>query len=61
MQKLTKRIIDDTPRPMSGQVFIRDSVLRGFALRVTKGAKTFVLSDASKAGSGESQSVRMVL
>ena len=43
MQKLTKRIIDDAPRPTAGQVFIRDSVLRGFALRVTKGAKTFVL------------------
>ena len=43
MQKLTKRIIDDTPLPASGQVFVRDSVLRGFALRVTKGAKNFVL------------------
>lgn len=43
MEKLTKRIIDDVPLPASGQVFIRDSILRGFALRVTKGAKTFVL------------------
>lgn len=43
MEKLTKRLIDEVPLPASGQVFIRDSVLRGFALRVTKGAKTFVL------------------
>ncbi|MGE0826558.1 MAG: tyrosine-type recombinase/integrase [Candidatus Binatia bacterium] len=43
MPKLTKRLIDDTPFPSSGQVFLRDCVLRGFALRVTKGTKTFVL------------------
>ncbi len=43
MPKLTKRLIDDTPFPSSGQVFIRDCMLRGFALRVTKGTKTFVL------------------
>jgi integrase len=43
MVKLTKRIIDQTPFPASGQVLVRDSELRGFALRVTRGSKSFVL------------------
>jgi hypothetical protein len=41
--KLTKRIIDAIPYPVSGQVFVRDHETRGFALRVTHGSKTFVL------------------
>ena len=43
MPKLTKRIIDLTPRPPHGQRFLRDSQLPGFALRLTTGSKTFVL------------------
>ena len=43
MPKLTKRIIDLTAFPASGQVLVRDSELRGFALRVTRGSKSFVL------------------
>ncbi len=43
MSKLTKRIIDQTAFPASGQVLVRDSELRGFALRVTRGSKSFVL------------------
>ncbi len=43
MRRLTKRVIDETPYPSAGQVFIRDTELPGFALRVTKGRKSFVL------------------
>ena len=42
-RKLTKQVIDQTPCPSAGQVFVRDSELPGFALRVTKGRKSFVL------------------
>ena len=41
MPKLTKRIIDATRHPASGQVFYRDAELQGFALRVTPGSKSF--------------------
>jgi integrase len=43
MQKLTKQVIDETPFPLAGQVFVRDTELPGFALRVTKGRKSFIL------------------
>src|SRR5215831_14225058 len=43
MRKLTKLVIDETPFPSAGQVFVRDSELPGFALRVTKGRKSFIL------------------
>ncbi len=43
MPKLTKRVVDATPFPLTGQRFVRDTDLAGFALRVTKGSKTFVL------------------
>ena len=43
MRRLTKQIIDETPFPSGGQVFVRDAELPGFALRVTKGRKTFIL------------------
>jgi integrase len=43
MAKLTKRLIDATPFPRTGQVFLRDDNLKGFALRLTPGSKTFVL------------------
>lgn len=43
MLRLTKQLIDETPFPAAGQVFVRDTELRGFALRVTKGRKSFIL------------------
>jgi integrase len=41
--KLTKRVIEQTPCPSTGQIFLRDTALKGFAVRLTPGAKTFVL------------------
>lgn len=42
--KLTKSVVDRAAPPASGQTFIRDSVLQGFALRITaSGAKSFVV------------------
>jgi len=43
MPKLTKRLVDATPFPSKGQVFVRDATLAGFALRVTPQVKAFVL------------------
>jgi len=43
MPRLTKQLIDETPFPATGQVFVRDTELRGFALRVTHGRKSFIL------------------
>lgn len=43
MPKLTKRVVDSTSFPAMGQRFVRDTELAGFALRITKGRKTFVL------------------
>ena len=43
MPRLTKQVIDGTPFPLAGQVFVRDTELPGFALRVTQGRKSFVL------------------
>src|SRR5687767_10217442 len=43
MSKITKKIVDATKHPSAGQVFVRDGELRGFALRVTPGSKSFVL------------------
>ncbi|MDH5642407.1 MAG: Arm DNA-binding domain-containing protein, partial [Nitrospira sp.] len=43
MAKLTKRTIDAAVNPPTGQKFLRDEELRGFALRITPGSKTFVL------------------
>lgn len=41
--KLTKSVVDRVEPPASGQAFYRDSVLEGFALRVTaRGAKSFI-------------------
>jgi integrase len=41
--KLTKAVVEQTERPLSGQKFVRDNALKGFALRVTaNGAKSFV-------------------
>ena len=43
MLRLTKQLIDETPFPATGQIFVRDTALQGFALRVTKGQKSFIL------------------
>ena len=41
--KITKSLVEHAATPESGQTFIRDSELRGFALRITAGgAKSFV-------------------
>ncbi len=42
--KLTKRVVDKATPPATGQAFIRDTELRGFALRITAGGKkTFIV------------------
>jgi integrase len=42
--KLTKTVVDRVEPPASGQRFIRDDILKGFALRVTSGgARSFVV------------------
>ena len=43
MPKLTDALVEKIPYISSGQKFIRDSEQPGFALRVTKGTKSFVL------------------
>ena len=43
MPRLTKQLIDETPFPAAGQVFVRDTELAGFGLRVTQGRKSFIL------------------
>ena len=42
LHKLTKAFIDKVPFEESGQVFYRDSLLTGFALRVGKTAKVYI-------------------
>ena len=43
-RKLTKRHVDALPAPSTGQVFVRDTEMKGFALRITaSGAKSFVV------------------
>lgn len=39
--KLTKNLIDSVPYPDSGQMFYRDSQLKGFGLRVGTGSKVY--------------------
>ena len=41
--KLTKKVIDNLPSPPNGQVFLRDTEIPGFGLRLTPGSKTFIL------------------
>ena len=42
--KLTKRVVEKAPLPARGQRFIRDSVLKGFGLRLTAGGtRTFIV------------------
>ena len=43
-QKITKSYVDKLSTPEIGQAFIRDTELKGFAVRVTSsGAKSFIL------------------
>jgi hypothetical protein len=43
-QKITKSYVDKLSTPETGQAFVRDSELKGFAVRVTpSGAKSFIL------------------
>ncbi len=43
-QKITKSYVDKLSTPETGQAFIRDTELKGFAVRVTSsGAKSFIL------------------
>lgn len=43
-KRLTKRVVDALPVPENGQQFVRDTELKGFAVRVTSGGtKTFVV------------------
>ncbi len=44
-QKLTKAFVDSIPLLESGQVFYRDTELKGFALRVGKTAKTYIVEN----------------
>lgn len=46
MPKLTKKRVDAVKPPRRGQMFLRDDELRGFALRVTPGSKSFILERA---------------
>jgi integrase len=41
--KLTKRVIDATRSPETGQVFLRDADIPGFGVRLTKTTKVFIL------------------
>lgn len=41
--RLTKSLVDRTPLPTSGQLFLRDTDLVGFALRLTPGSRAFIL------------------
>lgn len=43
MARLTKRLIDRTPCPNEGQLFLRETELPGFGIRLTKHRKTFIL------------------
>lgn len=41
--KITKRCVDIAIFPVTGQTFIRDAELKGFALRITPGSKSFII------------------
>ncbi len=48
-RKLTKGVVDRLTPPAKGQSFVRDTELKGFALRVTAGgAKTFIVEKRIK-------------
>ena len=41
--KITKKLVDATPCPEEGQLFLRDSEVKGFGVRLTAGGKTFIV------------------
>ena len=41
--KITKKLIDSTPCPEEGQLFLRDSEVKGFGVRLTPGGKSFIV------------------
>jgi len=41
--KLTKRVLDATRCPETGQIFLRDADIPGFGVRLTRSGKTFIL------------------
>lgn len=41
--KITKRLIDSIPCPKDGQLFLRDSEIKGFGVRLTAGGKSFIV------------------
>jgi integrase len=43
MPRLTKRLIDATPCPASGQQFLRDTDVHGLAVRLTPNLKTYIV------------------
>ncbi len=46
--KLTKTTVDKLPYPEKGQIFYRDSELKGFGLRATKNCKTYIVETSVK-------------
>lgn len=43
LMKLTKKIVENTPLPNTGQTFLWDDDLKGFGLRLTPTARTYVV------------------
>jgi integrase len=43
MPRLTQRLIDTTPTPATGQQFLRDTDVRGLAVRLTPTLKTYIV------------------
>src|SRR5579883_2237470 len=43
MKKLTQKLIDSIALPRQGQQIIRDSQLKGFALRLTPGSMAYIV------------------
>src|SRR5688572_28194551 len=58
MPKLTKKYVDTIEPPAAGQRFIRDDELKGFALRVTPGSKTYIVEGRVK-GSGTNRRITL--
>jgi integrase len=48
MAKITEQIVERAKLPDSGQTFIRDEEQKGFALRLTRGARTFIFEGRIK-------------
>jgi len=62
MPKLTKAVLDRTPRPPKGErVELWDTEVRGFGARVTSGGVTFVLRYRPGAGGREAAKLRLTI